>query len=655
MATETFDTPLVARVAVDVSLPNLDRPFDYLVSPDQRQQIRVGCRVRVRFAGRLRDGFVLSLGEHTEVAGELAHIERVISSEPVLTPQVSRLIRAVADHYAGTWADVARLAIPPRHARTEAATPPDRPEPEASDPSVVLGGYPRGAEFLAGLEQRHPVRAVWTPAPVSGPPGDWAGGIVEATQATLRSGAGVIVVVPDGADVSAVAKRLGSAIGEPAVVTLTSDLGPARRYRHFLAILRGQARVVVGTRPAVFAPMPDLGLIVVWDEGNDLLAEPRAPYHHAREVAAMRASLAPCGLLLAGWARTAETQALVERGWVVPLELPPAQVRRVSPVVRVAGASDHDLVRDANARGARLPHAVFAAIRGALPTGPVLIQVPRAGYLTSLACQNCRAPALCSGCGRVLAGEAGAEAINPVCAWCGPIKVQWRCPECGSTALRAPGVGVRRMAEELGRAFPGIPVLQSWAGHVIESVTDHPALVLATPGAEPQAEGGYAAAVALDAQVMLGRPSLRAAEEALRRWLSVCSLVRSAELGGTMTVVGEPDSRALQALVRLDAPGFASRELADRRAALLPPAAKVVELTGPAASVAEYARAWRVVEGVADFGPVELPGGEVRLILRAPLAVGASLVAAIRAESAARSQRKAQGVVRVRVDPEEIG
>ncbi len=646
---------LVASVAVDVPLPHLDRPFDYLVPTKLREQITVGCRVRVRFAGRLKDGFVLALGHDTEAGIELSSLERVVSSEPVLTPAVSRLIRAVADHYGGTYADVARMAIPPRHAKTESAAPADRPEPTVEPGVGVLARYPRGEEFLDGLEQGRPVRAAWNPVPVAGPPGDWAAGVSDAVQATLASGRGVIVVVPDAESVAGVSETLGSRIGPHALVSLTADLGPARRYRNFLAVLRGHVHVVVGTRQAVFAPVQNLGLIVVWDEGNDLLNEPRAPYHHARDVAAMRTNLEKCGLLITGWSRSAETQALVERGWVVPLQLPPSTVRREAAAVRIAVASDHDLARDPHARGARLPHAVFETVRGALASGPVLFQVPRGGYVTSLACQSCREYAACPSCGRTLRGESRHGSLNAVCDWCGPVTRAWVCPHCGSRQLRAPGVGVARTAEEIGRAFPGTPVVRSWAGNIVDTVPDAPALVLATPGAEPRAAAGYAAAVLLDTQVLLGRASLRAAEEALRRWLNVCSLVRGASEGGTVMAVGESDARALQALVRLDAPGFASRELADRRAAGMPPAAKVVEITGPPPAVADYLRLGGELPGVDAFGPIPVSRDESRLVLRTELSRGTQLVAAVKAESAERVQRKTPGAVRVRVDPVEMG
>jgi primosomal protein N' (replication factor Y) len=111
----------VARVALDVSLPHLDRPFDYQVPAELDDAVVPGCRVRVRFAGRLVDGFVLDRADASAHPGTLAFLDKVVSAEPVLTAEVAALARAVADRYAGTLADVLRLAVPPRHARVEAA------------------------------------------------------------------------------------------------------------------------------------------------------------------------------------------------------------------------------------------------------------------------------------------------------------------------------------------------------------------------------------------------------------------------------------------------------------------------------------------------------------------------------------------------------
>ncbi len=109
----------VARLALDLAPPHLDRAFDYLVPATMSDDARPGVRVKVRFAGRDVDGYVLERVDRSDHDGRLLPLRRVVSAEPVLAPAVARLARAVADHYAGTLSDVLRLAVPPRHARAE--------------------------------------------------------------------------------------------------------------------------------------------------------------------------------------------------------------------------------------------------------------------------------------------------------------------------------------------------------------------------------------------------------------------------------------------------------------------------------------------------------------------------------------------------------
>jgi primosomal protein N' (replication factor Y) len=222
-------------------------------------------------------------------------------------------------------------------------------------------------------------------------------------------------------------------------------------------------------------------------------------------------------------------------------------------------------------------------------------------------------------------------------------------------------VGAARTAEELGRAFPATTVRQSMGGNVVDRVTATPALVVATPGAEPVADGGYAAAVLLDTAVMLLRPDLRAAEEALRRWFNATALVRTGGQGGTVIAVGDAGSRSLQALIRTDPAGFADRELAERAEARFPPAVKLITVDGRAESLTEFTELFKPPEPTEILGPVELgpnASGEVmlsRLTLRSPLTVGTRLTAAAKAVAATRSAKKAEGALRIQVDPVEIG
>ena len=181
-----------------LSVPHLDREFDYLVSEEQSDDAQPGVRVRLRFHGRLVDGFILERRTETDHVGKLAWLDRVVSAEAVLTPEIRRLVDAVAARYAGTRADVLRLAVPPRHAKVERE---NRTPPELSVVSAVdragWEAYGSGGQFLTALAESRAARAVWQALP-----GDvWADRFAEAAAQTVRTGRAVLAVVPDQRDV----------------------------------------------------------------------------------------------------------------------------------------------------------------------------------------------------------------------------------------------------------------------------------------------------------------------------------------------------------------------------------------------------------------------------------------------------------------------
>ncbi|HZI96332.1 MAG TPA: primosomal protein N' [Actinomycetales bacterium] len=649
------DDDPVAGVVLDVSLPHLDRVFDYVVPASMSDTAVPGARVRARFAGTEVDGFVVERRAATEHPGRLTPLRRVASAEPVLTPQVLAAARAVADACAGTLADVLRLAVPPRHAASEKAAPtPRRPLPSAPQPGPWRD-YAGGEAFLARVAAGSDPRAVWTAMPGRGHDG-WPHAVAVATATALAAGRGTAIVVPDYRDAARVDEALTDVLGDGRHVQLAADAGVGPRYRAFLALLRGSVRVVVGTRAAAFAPVADLGLVVCWDDGDDLHAEPRAPYPHTREVLAVRAEQEGAAFLLGSTSRTAEAQQLLDDGWAREVVAVRELVRRRAPRVVVAGDDEE---RDPAARAARLPSLALRVTRSALERGPVLVQVPRAGYLPALACQTCRSPARCAACHGPL-GLAGGRA-TPACRWCGRLAGGWTCPVCEGQRLRSVTVGSGRTAEELGRAFPGTTVRSSGgSGGVLARVPDSPALVVATPGAEPVAAAGYAAGLLLDAWAPLARPDLRAAEEALRRWLQAASLVRGAAEGGDVVLVGDAGLSVVQAAVRWDPAGHAARELVERAELALPPAVAMAEVRGIPEGVEALLAAVRLPAGAQVLGPVPVEDPRqtgdpvVRALVRAPLADAPALAAALAAARALLSARKHPAPPRVHTRPVEV-
>ncbi|MGO9507544.1 MAG: primosomal protein N' [Mycobacterium sp.] len=647
-----------------LSVPHLDREFDYLVSAEQSDDAQPGVRVRVRFHGRLVDAFVLERRNDTDHTGKLGWLDRVVSPEPVLTPEIRRLVDAVAARYAGTRPDVLRLAVPPRHARVEreTVTIAARPVVAAVDPSG-WETYGRGAQFLSALAESRAARAVWQALP-----GElWADRFAEAAAQTVRAGRSVLAIVPDQRDLDTLWQAATTRIDEHSVVALSAGLGPAARYRRWLAALRGSARVVIGTRSAVFAPLSDLGLVMVWADADDTLAEPRAPYPHAREVAMLRAHQARCAALIGGYARTAEAHALVRSGWAHDIVAARPVVRARTPRVIALDDTGYAEERDPAARTARLPSIALRAARSALQAGaPVLVQVPRRGYVPSLACGRCRAIARCRQCtGPLQLPERGSP--GAVCRWCGRPDPAPRCARCGSDTVRAVVVGARRTAEELGRAFPGTSVITSAGDAIVSEVAAGPALVVATPGAEPRAAGGYGAALLLDTWALLGRQDLRAAEDALWRWMTAAALVRARGDGGMVTVVAESSIPTVQSLIRWDPVGHAEAELAARAEVGLPPCVHIAAVDGAADAVMALLGQARLPDDAETLGPVDLPPGVrrpagspidvpvTRMLVRVRREHGLELAGALRRGVGVLSARQTHEPVRVQIDPLHIG
>lgn len=666
----------VARVRVDSTLPQVDRTFDYRVPAELSEDAVPGARVRVLFNGHELTGYIEERTATTDwTRTSLLPLKSVLSRVPSVAPEIFALAEALADRYASTVANVLRLAVPPRiaaldkkyapllpgyesaylgdsapvstsdapenaapeHAESEPstaaaassatdpyawlATPgapapfvldPPALNPDAPDAASVFSDYENGAEFIEDVAAGAATRAVMTVLP-GHLEHTWADVLATTLAAAAASGRGAIAVVPTAKNLDLLEAALAERLPADSFVRLSSDSTPHTRYHGFVKARLGQVPVVIGTRAAAYAPVANLGLVVCWDDGDSSLMERRAPYCHARDVLLLRASAENTAALFAGFSMSSEAARLVRTRWASHVRAPRALVRDYSPRIFSTG-SEFELVRDPLAAMARIPHLAFEHARRALARGPVLVQVARSGYIPSFSCERCRMPARCGECSGPLSVASGSSV--PSCSWCGHLAQQWRCSECGFTHWRYSAAGATRTAEELGRAFPNVPVISSAGDHVRASVGPEPALVVATPGAEPVAFGGYAAALLLDADKMLRFDSLRAPEAALRRWLNAAALVRPAALEGTVVTTASP-SPVEQALVRWDPAWFAREELEERAQTGLPPAVRTAAVTGAEADVRAFMEEFlgssalpeRVREQLRIVGPVPLDQG----------------------------------------------
>lgn len=716
----------IARVYVEKVPLHLDQTFDYLVPESLSAAAVVGTRVKVPFGGQILSGYVYNRTATSNHSGKLAQLKSVITHGPVVSPQTFELCALVANYYAGTMSDTLRLAIPPRAAKVEKEFFP-RPILSANNPTSAyaeLGGatgadvtyspsvgnwqvYGAGTAFLEHVASGGAPRAVWTALPGANPPAQphpdqepggpdpvqdlehWMLALIEAIEAARSGGRGALIILPTSREVTRFARALDAhgftqftaqtgALGDGKAdyVRLTHDMGATPRYRSYLAALTGAVNIVVGTRGAAFAPVVNLGLAACWSDGDESHQELQAPYSHVREVLALRSEHFGAALLIGGVGRSVHAQALVHSGWAHDLKADRATVRQRTP--RVVSYGEYELERDGRAAQGRLPSRVWSKISRALAHGPVLISVPRAGYIPMVACAQCRTAAHCGQCHGPLSVQAAGG--TPQCKWCGALAGGWTCSQCHSPHLRAMRMGSDRTAEELGRAFPQTSIKVSGAkseGGIIDTVTKAPALVIATPGAEPVAEGGYVLGVILDAQVGSAGTGLYADQETLNRWLGSSALVRSTQFGGEVYLVGPGSAVPTAALVRWDPIGMADRELEQRFELSMPPAWRVASVTGERLAVAQFLDALQLPQGGSVLGPVEIetPGPRkgrvraeervpsaaigtmdsvVRAIIRVPVGQGRQLAKAIRAMQSIASARRSAALVNVVLDPKEL-
>ena len=687
----------VASVRLVGVLPHLDRPFEYAVTPDTAAA-GPGMRVRVRFSGKDTEGIVLERRAEPTTDRALAPLHRLVSDDVVVPPTMMRVCEDVAERSAGTIGDVLRLALPPRHARAEKAdraaaekeeaaaaeaeaaedlestesaddaepaattdaaeTGHDEQTVPAADPSAEAPVAPRHADRYPGLAALlSRAGSAEGPVPraslVLDPVDPWTA-IAAESIAALGPDRGALVIAPDQRDVA----RLSRVLTERGIAheVLAGTEGPEKRYRTFRRILRGATRVVLGSRSAAFAPVQDLALVICWDEADDLLEEPRAPYPHTRTVLQCRSAEERCALLFLAASESVTMRALTDAGYLARLDPVPAPVTAVRP--RIVAMDQYLRDREGPSGRSRLPQEAMRVLRNGLQGGPVLVQVPRTGYAPAIACTFCGTRARCPECAAPLSQRGRNGPLH--CTVCGRREDGYRCPECDRTHVRAMVIGSTRTAEELHRAFPDAPLKVAGGAHgplEDEAVPEH-GIVVATPGAEPAPPGRYSACLLLDADAMLGRAAFDADVEAVRRWRGAISLVRTAEEGGEVLVVGTSTLPAIRDLVAHRSALFLDRVLEDRRELDLPPFRRVAEVVGEREACRGFLETTELPDGTEVLGPVDLEGpdqaGRARAVLRIEPRRSRELAAALRSGVAARSARKDRGSLRVRLDPPDV-
>jgi primosomal protein N' (replication factor Y) (superfamily II helicase) len=577
------------------------RPFTYEVP----EEVGKGAVVEVRFGGAKRRGVVVGLEQEAPAGVEPAAVERVAGELP---PALVDLALWVADYYGSTPARALQLVAPrmPRR-RKESPSPAARVALEGEAPPSALTESQRSAleRIVSAIDAGRGGPFLLYGATGSGKTEVY----LQACAAALERGLGAIVLVPEIALTPQAVGRFAARFGDR-VALLHSGLSEAERRDERERIERGEARVVVGARSAVYAPVRGLGLLCVDEEHDASYKQESDPRYDARTVAAKRAALEGAVAVYGSATPRPESWERLERldlGGRVSGSLPP---------VRIV-----DLRREA---GYPLSAPLLAALgeiaeRG----GKAILLLNRRGVAPALHCRACGLTPRCVSCDVPLVLHRGQVLRCHHCGYSEPAPDT--CPACGSPELARIGAGTQRLERELEEHVPELERIRLDADAVEKpgalpaalrrfAAADRAVLVGTQMVAKGHHFAGVALAAVVDADTGLGLPDFRAEERTFQLLTQLAGRSGRDAPGRVIVQTFQPDARAIVHSARHDVQGFLAGELERRRELGYPPFRHLVRIVvaGPSAETPHRA----LTELADDLDGADLLGPAPLLRLR---------------------------------------
>ncbi|MGD9952359.1 MAG: primosomal protein N' [Burkholderiales bacterium] len=595
----------VLRVALDVPLATL---FDY--APGDGIDARAGDRVVVPFGTRSRVGVVAEIADDTTIdPARLKPVQRVLEDAPRLPAPWLEFLRFLAGYYHRPLGETVIGALPPRlrslkplprKVREDAAGAP-------ASPRFVTDHVPtpEQARAIARIDE---ARGGFRPFLLHGVTGSGKTEVyLSAIARVIARGEQALVMVPEISLTPQLEERFRRAFPEVRIAMLHSALEDVPRTADWLAAVRGEAGVVLGTRLAVLTPLPRLGLVVVDEEHDTSFKQQDGLRYSARDAAVVRAKLAGCPVVLGTATPSLETWQNALEGRYERLALP----ERAVPGARLPAVRTVDLRQQSVEHG--FAPSVLAAIGERLARGEqALVFINRRGYAPVLACHACGWAAGCERCTARMVLHRVGRCLR--CHHCGDeAPIPRACPTCGNLDLRAMGRGTQRVEDTLAARFPGARVVRidrdsaqrrAELARTLASVARGEADVLV--GTQLLAKGHdfplLTLVVVLDADNALFSTDYRAAERLYATLAQVSGRAgRALRPGEVLVQTRHPQHPLYAALARHDFEAFAAAQLAERESAGFPPFVHEAVLRAEASKLAQ---ALEFLESAARLVPV---------------------------------------------------
>ncbi len=614
---------------VEVAFPiPVDQAFTYRLPPDRTAA--VGCRVEAPLGRRKAVGWVVALSRDAPSVdpGSIKTILRVLDPEPLFGSRTLELAAWLAGMYLCSRGEALSAMLPTARREPSDASAPFEDYPPV-DEALVLS--PEQEAALKAILGRKSGRTYLYGTTGSGKTEVF----LQAAEATLREGRGVLYLVPEIALTRQVVEAVSRRFGDRCAV-LHSGLSPSRRLSEWRRILSGKADVVVGARSAVFAPVSNLGLVVIDEEHEGSYKSGSSPRYHARQVAMKRCSDEEARLVLGSATPSAEAWNLMSEGTLARRDLTRRLAGGAPPAVEVV-----DMRGEEGALSRRLA-GELARVKS--EGGQSILFLNRRGFSYFFRCRSCGAEIRCRHCSVGLTYHKDRNRL--LCHYCGYSEAPPRaCPECGSLDVGWAGFGTERVEEELAAKFPGLSSARLDADtaarkgeldRILDSFREGRIDVLL--GTQMVAKGlnfpGVKLVGIVLADTTLNLPDFRAAERTFSLVVQVAGRAgRFSPDGRVILQTFRPESPTMRFAAAQDVEGFYETELAARRDLGFPPFSRIIRVVFRSRKAD---RAWEGARAFADaaartlppdaeiLGPAECPiasmAGTYRLhvVLRAP-------------------------------------
>ncbi|MFM2116398.1 MAG: hypothetical protein RIQ80_497 [Actinomycetota bacterium] len=563
----------IAKVILDIALPHLDHPFDYEIPLELDQSCQPGVKVKVKFAGRNLDGWVIERAKPTLENKKLSIIEKVISEIPVLKPEIIDVCRITADQFVGTLNDTLRFSVPPRQAKIE----------------KKYRYNHTNSKNIKNTELSFYTKKINS---VDFPPNyDYQNYLIQVLKEVKQNFRQSIIIFPDFNDVINFDDHLKK--NGFSTQILSAEQEPSKRYESFLEVLTNSVDVVIGTRNAVFAPVNDLGLIVVWDDSEENYYSPQAPYWNVRQVSLTRSKLSDCFVFFAGFGKSLKTFMDIKNNLVNEVEID--SKNEFWPEIN--WNSSEDPIEKMK----MIPSAAWKLIQEGLKSSNVLIQVPRLGYSSNLQCLECKESLRCAQCSGPLYKSDKSQSLQ--CKWCIKTVTFWQCQYCKSSKYVTTVSGQKKIVEEIGKSFPGVKIVTSGGKNILRKVKNENSIVVATPGAEPISEDPYSALIVIDAYLYLAKGGLSSYEDTYRKWINAISLVKKKSDSGKVYINLDTNNLIIQSFLKQTSNWYLDIELSIRNETNLYPVKDMFVATGQISEINELISEFSNIEDLTFLGP----------------------------------------------------